>query len=161
MTAGFPFELSPQMQQLSELMELREFAAQAFPDSELRPVGIGSPSILLEDALTAFLDQHFGFGRPQVKLDVALEELTGRGYSNLQVACFLLKKSSAPGEIDSLMSHYKLPGKDVKAALSEAIALLLNPEQRSLLGAGMMLGICMTLGITPNSPEFPGQLRLG
>ena len=160
MVAGLPFELSPQMQHLSELMELREFAAQAFPDSELRPVNIGGPNTPLEDALTAFLDQHFGFGRPQVKLDTALEELTGRGYSNLQVACFLLKKSSTPGEIDGLTGRYRLPRKDIKAALSEAIALLLDPEQRNLLGAGMVLGICMTLGITPNSPEFPGQLTL-
>jgi len=151
-----PFEVTPDMLQLTELMDLREAAAQAFPDSDLQPVRIDNPTIP-DNPLTAFIDQVFGYGRPQVSLDIALEELTTRGYTKLQVACFLLKKSTST-EVNALMDHYQTSQETIKKALHDAIGQLLTKDERLLLSTGMVLGSCATLGISPDHPEFPGQM---
>ena len=158
MTSQFPFEMTNEMRDLSELMHLREITALAFPDSELRPVHLDVPTTL-DDALTAFADQCFGFGRPQVPLDVALDELKNRGYDKYQVACFLVKKSVS-GSINSLVARYKVPREEVAKLLQQAIGRLLTDNERKLLGAGLLLGSYAALGIHPDSPEFPGQLPL-
>lgn len=153
-----PFDIDPEMLRLTELMDLRHAASQAFPDSDLQPVQVDAPTVP-DNPLEALIDQYFGYGRPQVPLGTALEELTTRGYTKLQVACFLLKKSTS-AEIDMLAERYRVPRIEVKKVLEQAIGCLLGKDERLLLATGMMLGSYAALGISPDNPEFPGQLPL-